>query len=578
MSTLENIQEHFRPPIYYNPKRMELKKNIIDDLELVQTIDTCGNTIYSYCLNTENELSINVTPQLCQYYTTDTDFLKDNQTLLKTYKRQTTCASYKEMLDIWKEIKTDTGFKEKYYYLDWQMLEHLNKSEHFLEAMSVYNMASPIISLFVPIILLIIPFFVIRMKGLSVTMSEYINVLKVVISNHAIGKLFTKFNEVSFNERIYLVISAAFYVFSIYQNILVCYRFNNNMYKIHQFLKDTEAYLDNTTATMNSYLSYSSKLTTHSQFNETVTNNMNILLQYKQAIGGLSEYKLTNYKKALEIGHVLKYFYQLYEDPVYNAAFLYSFGFNGYIDCIEGLQINIEERKVNFAEFTDDYKKARIVNNYYACLKDAAPVKNTIKFKKNMIITGPNASGKTTILKSSLINIILTQQFGCGFYDSAELKPYKYIHCYLNIPDTSGRDSLFQAEARRCKEILDIVDANKSDGHFCAFDELYSGTNPEEAVSSATAFMKYLIKNNNLSCILTTHFVKVCKKLSKNANISNCQMVAKKTGNAIKYTYKLDKGISTVKGGVSVLCDMNYPAEIINNTTKCCTSDKCFIR
>ena len=575
MSSLKNMNEHFKPPIYYNPKRMELKQHIIDDLELVKTIDASGSPIYSYCLNTENELSVTVAPQLCQYYTTDTDFLKDNQTLLKTYKKQAKIASYKEMLDLWKEIKSDTGFKEKYYYLDWPMLEHLNKSEHFLEAMSVYNMASPIISLFVPIILLIIPFFVIRLKGLSVTMSEYINVLKVVISNHAIGKLFTKFGEVSFNERIYLVLSAAFYVFSIYQNILVCYRFNNNMYKIHQFLKDTEVYLDNTKETMNNYLSYSSKLITHDRFNEVLREKMTVLQKFKQSISGLTEYKLTNYKKVLEIGYVLKYFYQLYEDPVYNAAFLYSFGFNGYIDCIQGLQSNVEERKVNFADFTDDFKKARIVNNYYACLKESAPVKNTLKFNKNLIVTGPNASGKTTILKSSLINIILTQQFGCGFYDSAELKPYKYIHCYLNIPDTSGRDSLFQAEARRCKEILDVVDDNKDDGHFCAFDELYSGTNPEEAVSSATAFMQYLIKNKNLSCILTTHFVNVCKKLSKNVNISNCQMVAKKTGNTIKYTYKLDKGISTVKGGISVLCDMNYPAEIINNT---CTNDKCVIR
>jgi len=575
MSSLENIKEHFRPPIYYNPKRMELKQNIIDDLELVQTIDTSGNPIYSYCFNTEKELSVTVTPQLCQYYTTDTDFLKDNQTLLKSYKSTDGPVNYKDMLDIWKEIKADTGFKEKYYYLDWPMLEHLNKSELFLEVMSVYNMASPIISLFVPIILMIIPFFIIRLKGLNLTMSEYVTVLKVIVSNHAIGKLFTKFNDVSINERAYMLLSAAFYVFSIYQNILVCYRFNNNMHKIHQFLKDTETYLDNTTATMKNYLMHSSNLITHGSFNDVLREKMNTLLHFKQAIHGISEYRLTNYKKVLEIGRVLKCFYQLYEDPAYNAAFLYSFGFNGYVDCILGLQTNIEERKINYSVFIDDYKKSRIENNYYACLKDVAPVKNTLKFKKNMIITGPNASGKTTILKSSLINIILTQQFGCGFYDSAELKPYKHIHCYLNIPDTSGRDSLFQAEARRCKEILDVVDGNKSDGHFCAFDELYSGTNPDEAVSSATAFMGYLIKNQNLSCILTTHFVKVCKKLSKNASISNCQMVAKKTGNSIKYTYKLDKGISKVKGGISVLRDMNYPAEIINNT---CTGDKCFIR
>ena len=37
---------------------------------------------------------------------------------------------------------------------------------------------------------------------------------------------------------------------------------------------------------------------------------------------------------------------------------------------------------------------------------------------------------------------------------------YDKIHCYLNIPDTSNRDSLFQAEARRCKEIIDALSAS----------------------------------------------------------------------------------------------------------------------
>ena len=570
-SKMNNIHNCFKLPIYYNDKKVELKQNIIDDLELVKTIDTSSNPIYSYCFNNESELSKQLNNQLCQYYTTDVDFLKDNQTLLKTYKTPTNSVVQgpnrcKKMLDIWSEIKADTGFKEKYYYIDWSMFEGLNKSEHFLEVMSVYNLASPIISFFIPIILLIIPFFVIRLKGLSLTMNEYINVLKVIISNHAIGKLFTKFNDVSFNEKIYLLFSAAFYMFSIYQNIIVCYRFNNNMHKIHEFLKETEEYLDYTTESMTNYLSYSNKLSSHCHFNETLKEKINTLVLFKQSLSKITEYKFSNYKKVFEIGHVLKYFYQLYEDTKYNDAFLYSFGFNGYIDCIEGLQNNIVERKINYSTFIDDHKKASFTNNYYACLKDDAPVKNTINLRKNTIITGPNASGKTTVLKSTLINIILTQQFGCGFYDSAEIKPYKYIHCYLNIPDTSGRDSLFQAEARRCKEILDIVDANKTDGHFCAFDELYSGTNPDEAVTSAIAFMEYLVKNPNLSCILTTHFVKVCKKLKNNKNIRNCHMIAKKTGDKIKYTYKLDKGISTVKGGINVLTDMNYPAEIINNT------------
>ena len=116
------------------------------------------------------------------------------------------------------------------------------------------------------------------------------------------------------------------------------------------------------------------------------------------------------------------------------------------------------------------------------------------------------------------------------------------------------------------KEILDIISQHKNDTHFCVFDELYSGTNPEEAETSATAFMMYLQKYKNVSSLLTTHFVKVCKKLDKIKGIQNSKMVAKKDGHKIKYTYKLEPGISEVKGGINVLTEMNYPKEIIDNT------------
>jgi DNA mismatch repair ATPase MutS len=279
---------------------------------------------------------------------------------------------------------------------------------------------------------------------------------------------------------------------------------------------------------------------------------------------------LINFAKCKEIGTILKYFYELHTDDSYNSAIMYSIGFNGYIDCLEGLQKNVVERKMNFATLNiKNVKKNVIKNSYYACLKDDTPVKNTVKFKKNIVITGPNASGKTTILKSSLINIILTQQFGCGFYDSATITPYDKLHCYLNIPDTSGRDSLFQAEARRCKDIIDSISINKDATHVCIFDELYSGTNPDEAEKSATSFMLYLNKYKNVSSMLTTHFVKVCVKLEKSRCIQNYKMITETTGdNRLKYKYKMDKGISNVKGVVNILKEMNYPKEIIDETNR----------
>jgi DNA mismatch repair ATPase MutS len=585
VSVIDKINDHFNIPIFHNKDKVELKENIATDLELVQPIDPSGTPIYSFYFNNENELSEKVTNQFVKYYTTDTDFLKDNQVLLKKYvplqnKDVHFSSNYKNILNIWNEIKLDQGFREKYYYVDWEILEFLNKSEIFLQFISIYNLFSPIFSLLMPIFILIIPFFIIRMRGLNLTISEYFDVLKVVAQTNSIGKLFTtNFNEINTQEKIYILISAGFYLFSIYQNIMVCLRFNNNMKKIHEYFNYIESYLDNTIKNMENYLLISNDLNSHHDFNKIIIEKRTVLKNIKDKLSSISEYSIYNFSKFKEIGNIFKYFYELHTDLTYDDAIMYSFGFNGYIDCIEGLQQNIKEGKISFANFITKDKKDKkdkknkernkniFKNNYYACLskKGFKPIKNNIKLKKNIIITGPNASGKTTVLKSTLINIILSQQFGCGFYTSAQLTPFHHIHCYLNIPDTSGRDSLFQAEARRCKEILNCITENPEESHFCVFDELYSGTNPEEAETSATSFMMYLQKYKLVSSLLTTHFVKICKNLEKTKTIQNYKMVTQLNENKkLTYTYKMEKGISEVKGGINVLTDLNYPKEIID--------------
>lgn len=573
INKLNDINDHFKIPIYYNDSKIEIKGHIINDLELVNTIDESCNPIYTYCFDNDNDISKKLIEQITKYYTNDVSFLKDNQQLLREYKRidkkyTNYSLNYKNILDVWNEIKIDSGFNEKYYYVDWEILEFLNKSEVFLQFMSIYNLFSPVLSLFIPIIILIIPFFIIRAKGLELTITEYIDVLKIVAQQNALGKLFTtNFTEIQLQDKLYIIISAAFYLFSIYQNIMVCVRFHNNMKIIHKHFDEIKIYLKNTLDRMENYLLYSSKLSTHLKFNNAIRDKIKILQNILYKVSYVTEYNIYNVNKIKEIGYILKYFYELHTDKSIDEAILYSIGFNGYADCIEGLINNIEDNKINFATFIHKSKKSYIQNNYYACLKNNNPVKNNILFKKNIIITGPNASGKTTILKSTLINIIFTQQFGCGFYDSAQIKPFKHIHCYLNIPDTSGRDSLFQAEARRCKEILDVISSHKKENHFCAFDELYSGTNPEEAELSTTSFMNYISKYKNIHFLLTTHFINVCKNLQKNTKIMNYHMSTEKYNKKIIFKYKLEEGISEVKGGINVLCELDYPKEIIDKSS-----------
>ena len=157
----------------------------------------------------------------------------------------------------------------------------------------------------------------------------------------------------------------------------------------------------------------------------------------------------------------------------------------------------------------------------------------------------------------------MSQQIGYGCFESLKMCPYDTIHCYLNIPDTSGRDSLFQAEARRCKEIIDSLEDNEK--HFCIFDELFSGTNPYEAISAATAYLKCIGGRENIKFVLTTHFLDLCNRLDLVDSVKNMQMQVEEDSNMdFKYSYKMVDGISNVKGGIKVFRDLGYPESIIN--------------
>ena len=204
---------------------------------------------------------------------------------------------------------------------------------------------------------------------------------------------------------------------------------------------------------------------------------------------------------------------------------------------------------------------------YYANIAKEDAVKNDISLDKNLIITGPNASGKTTIIKSVQINVILLQQLGIGFFETASIHPYHSLFCYLNIPDTSARDSLFQAEARRCLDIVNYIKEHPNNRIFCIFDELYSGTNPEEAIASAYAFIHYLCENK-INFLLTTHFTQLCKSLETIKNVKNCKMEIETNDDGFKYLYRVNNGISNIKGALKVLKDLNYPNDILEKTNK----------
>lgn len=556
------MQHDFKFPVSYTEKKMSLDTHIIEDLELIKLNSSNDgerhkyvddDSVYGKLFKPDNILSRMALVEMVKEYSYDKQFLRDTQKIIKKYNSPRNLIDFDLVYKEWNDIKNTKNFKDHYIYYNWKLIEGLNNNETSLQFLTIYTIASPLFSLLSPIFMLLVPFLIVKLRGLSLTFSEYYKILIGMLQNHAIGKTLTNFKSSDVNQKVYLLFSVFFYFFSIYQNIMVCLRFMKNIKKIHDSLFLMRDYLDTTITKMDKFMDVIINYKTYIGFYNDVKTHKCVLQEFLTQLKRIEPLKY-NYKKITKLGNIMKQFYQLYNNENYSKSFLYSFYFVGYINNIEKFS---SVKLLSSCKFGKD---TMMKDMFYPPLINKANVKNDISMKK-MIITGPNASGKTTILKSAIINIILSQQYGFGCYGAANIKLYKFIHCYLNIPDTSGRDSLFQAEARRCKEIIECVNKNKKENHFCIFDELYSGTNPEEAVISANAFMKYLSLNPRVDCLLTTHYVKLCELLK--SCIKNYKMETLETNDNFKYTYKLVEGISRVKGGLKILNDMNYPEEII---------------
>ena len=554
----------FKIPIQYNTHKCIISSELLDNMDLLTTPDPTAEPVFTGIFKPSNTHTNTVLRDMVQTYTTDTQYLKDAQKLICSYKENPHKNQlYAEMVDAVKCITSDT-FIPTYGYIEYSHLKFLNEYYIVLQMMSWYTMVSPAITIATPLIILILPFIILNVGFQYIDFASYMIILKKLGKNHPVIGLITDFGSLSQEQQLYQILTIMVYFFSIYRQCMDCYLFIQNIKNLTAHLMTIKEYVSLTIQSMRHFSSFTYKLATHDAFNQSLSKSVNDLMTIQSLLDNVSEFKW-NFSTLKSIGSVLQIAYTLYIDHNVNSVLEYSIHFNSYMELFEKIHGLYTENKLAVAVICKNRKpKIRIKNMIYpAYVNDADAVPNNITIGKNLIITGPNASGKTTILKSLLLNVLFTQQHGLGFYATAKITPFKYLHCYINIPDTTGRDSLFQAEARRCKAILDAIHMHPDGKHLCIFDELYSGTNPEEAIHSSMNFLQYITKKPNVKWLLTTHFIELCKKLNSSSSITNVHMQVSKD---FKYLYKLKPDISTVKGAYKILEDMNFPKELIGNS------------
>ncbi len=180
----------------------------------------------------------------------------------------------------------------------------------------------------------------------------------------------------------------------------------------------------------------------------------------------------------------------------------------------------------------------------------AHPVKNDIQANRNVILlTGPNMSGKSTLLKAISLCVYLGH-IGLAIPASQATMPlFSCISVAINLTDSivSGY-SHFMSEIMSLKQV--VAEAAGDAACFAVFDELFRGTNIEDALEISTATIRGLLKFSNSLFIISTHLhqLKDMEEI-KTEKVTTCFIECELLNNVPNFTYKLKPGWSDLKLG-----------------------------
>lgn len=191
------------------------------------------------------------------------------------------------------------------------------------------------------------------------------------------------------------------------------------------------------------------------------------------------------------------------------------------------------------------------------------PVPASIKAERSVLLTGSNASGKSTFLKAAAINAILSQTLHtalCKYYEAS---------CFQVMTSIALTDNLFEKESYYVVEIKSlkrILDATQnSHPTLCFVDEVLRGTNTVERIAASSRVLISLAGANAI-CFAATHDVELTHMLEN--YYTNYHFEEQIKDGQVVFDYQLREGRATSQNAIWLLGMMGYPDELIQAARK----------
>ena len=186
------------------------------------------------------------------------------------------------------------------------------------------------------------------------------------------------------------------------------------------------------------------------------------------------------------------------------------------------------------------------------------PVKNSIRADRGVLLTGSNASGKSTFLKMVAVNAVLAQTIHTCTAESYHAPVFRIFSSMALRDSIQNGESYYIVEIRSLKRILDA--AQTETAPVLSFvDEVLRGTNTVERIAAATQILIHLSESGVL-CFTATHDIEMTELLKDCYNNYHFEEVIR--DGDISFPYELLPGRAGTRNAIRLLDLMGYDKEI----------------
>ncbi|HTB99496.1 MAG TPA: hypothetical protein VK705_02320 [Ferruginibacter sp.] len=224
------------------------------------------------------------------------------------------------------------------------------------------------------------------------------------------------------------------------------------------------------------------------------------------------------------------------------------------LDAWYGMAQAIQKYQLTFPAFVKMDQPVFDAKGLYHILLEE-PVTYEIDLHKEnnfLFLTGANMAGKSTFIKSVGTAVFLAH-IGMGVpAQQMQLSLFDGLLSNINVADNILKgESYFYNEVQRIKATVTKI----SDGRkwLILIDELFKGTNVEDAMKCSTAVIEGLVKMKNSIFILSTHLYEIANELKKYSNISFYYFETTTIADQLHFSYQLKKGVSNDRLGYLIL-------------------------